>query len=170
MAAQATALYRKFSRLLRVPAAEARGLADGVRIVATAQESTRLAGARTPAVVISASGMATGGRVLQHLKTRAPDARNAIVLAGFQVGGSRGARLPAGERKIKIFGGWVPVRADRSEHIAWMRHIKAPPRRTWVVHGEPDAADALRVAVQRDLGWAVRLPHFGQSVTTDGAP
>jgi len=182
MAAQATALYRKFSRLLRVPAAEARGLADGVRIVATAQESTRLAGARTPAVVISASGMATGGRVLQHLKTRAPDARNAIVLAGFQVGGSRGARLLAGEREIKIFGGWVPVRAevsqlagfsahaDRSELIAWMRHIKAPPRQTWVVHGEPDAADGLRVAVQRELGWAVRVPHFGQSVTTDGAP
>jgi len=104
------------------------------------------------------------------------------MLAGFQVGGSRGARLLAGEREIKIFGEWVPVRAevcqlagfsahaDRSEHIAWMRHIKAPPRRTWVVHGEPDGADALRVAVQRELGWAVRVPQFGQIVAADDTP
>ena len=121
-------------------------------------------------------------RVLQHLKTRAPDSRNAIVLAGFQVGGSRGARLVAGEREIKIFGEWVPVRAevdqlagfsahaDRSELIAWMRQIKAPPRQTWVVHGEPDAADALRVAIQRELGWSVHVPQFGQSVVADAAP
>jgi len=182
MAAEATALYRRFGRLLRVPAAEARGLADGVRIVATLQESMRLVGARYPAVIISASGMATGGRVLQHLKSRAPDARNAIVLAGFQVGGSRGARLLAGEREIKIFGEWVPVRAevsqlagfsahaDRSELIAWMRHIKAPPRQTWVVHGEPDAADAMRVAIQRELGWPAHVPQFGQHVMTDAAP
>ena len=176
MAIEATALYRRHGALLRVPASELRGLADGVRMVVTAQQSMRLAAARFPAVIISASGMATGGRVLFHLETMAPDPHDAIVFAGFQVGGSRGARLIAGEREVKVHGKMVPVRAevqhlegfsahaDRGELLAWLRQMKAPPRQTFVVHGEPDAADALRVAIQNELGWTVRVPQIGEIV------
>ena len=165
MAAEATALYRKHARLLRVAAREMSGLLDGVRVVADAAQSIRLSNARFPRIIISASGMATGGRVLHHLKALAPDARNTIVFAGFQVGGSRGARLVAGEREIKIHGEMVPVRAavrqlegfsghaDRDEILDWLKALKRSPERTFVVHGEPDASDALRSALQDRLGW-----------------
>jgi metallo-beta-lactamase family protein len=148
-----------------------------VRVVTTVQQSVRLAASRYPAVIISASGMATGGRVLNHLKLLAPDARHAIVFAGFQVGGSRGARLLAGETETKIHGEMVPVRAevqhldgfsghaDRNELLAWLRTLPAPPRQTFVVHGEPDAADSLRCAIQDQLGWAVRVAQYGQAVS-----
>jgi metallo-beta-lactamase family protein len=176
MALEATALYRRHGRLLRVPARELATLCDGVRLVATVQQSMRLSASRYPAIIISASGMATGGRVLHHLKARAPDERNAVVFPGFQVGGSRGARMVAGEREVKIHGEMVPVRAevrhleglsghaDRGELLAWLRHLKRAPQQTFVVHGEPDAADAMRVAIQNDLGWRVRVPEHGEQV------
>lgn len=177
MAAQATELYTKNGRSLRVSAREVAQLLDGVRTVTEAAQSVRLAGARFPRIVISASGMATGGRVLNHLKAMAPDARHAVVFAGFQVGGSRGARLLAGEREVKIHGALVPVRAavhelqgfsghaDRDEILDWLRTCPKPPQRTFVVHGEPDAADALRSALQDRLGWSgVSVPQHGQSV------
>lgn len=127
MALEATALYRHHGRLLRVPAREVATLCDGVRMVATVQQSMRLSASRYPAIIISASGMATGGRVLHHLKARAPDERNAVVFPGFQVGGSRGARMVAGEREVKIHGEMVPVRAE-------VRHRGLlGPRRPWRV-------------------------------------
>ena len=177
MAIEATALYRQHAALLRVPAAEMRQLVDGVRMVSTVQQSVRLAGARYPAVIISASGMATGGRVLHHLKAMAPESRHAVVLAGFQVGGSRGARLLAGETEVKIHGEMVPVRAsihqlegfsghaDQPELLAWLQQLKTPPQQTFVVHGEPDAADTLRAMIQTRLGWAVRVPAYGECAT-----
>jgi len=176
MAVQATALYRQHAKLLRVPPREMRGLVDGVRMVTTAQQSMRLAGARYPCVIISASGMATGGRVLHHLKVMAPEPRHTLLFAGFQVGGSRGARLVAGEREVKVHGEWVPVRAevqqlegfsghaDRGELLDWLRALRQPPEQTFVVHGEPDAADALRAAIQQQLGWRVRVPGFAETV------
>ena len=176
MATQATALYRQHPKLLRVPLREVQGLTDGVRMVTTAQQSMRLAGARYPAVIISASGMATGGRVLHHLKAMAPEPRHTVVFAGFQVGGSRGARLLAGEREVKIHGELVPVRAevqqlegfsghaDRHELLAWLRAVRQPPQQTFVVHGEPDAADTLRADIKTQLGWPVRVPAHGECV------
>ena len=170
MATLATTLYRQHAKLLRVSAQEVRALADGVRMVTTVQQSVRLASARYPTVIISASGMATGGRVLHHLKAMAPEPRHAVVFAGFQVGGSRGARLLAGEREVKIHGEMVPVRAevqqlegfsghaDRHELLAWLRAVRQPPQQTFVVHGEPDAADTLRADIQSQLGWRVRVP------------
>ena len=180
MAAEATALYRRYGKLLRVSAGELSKLLDGVRIVADAAGSMRLSSARFPRIIVSASGMATGGRVLYHLKALAPDARHALVFAGFQVGGSRGARLAAGEREVKIHGEFVPVRAevhhlqgfsghaDRHELLQWLRAMPGghAPAHTFVVHGEADAADALRIAITRELGWgAVRVPQLGESVS-----
>jgi metallo-beta-lactamase family protein len=176
MAVEATALYRQHARLLRVPAREMRNLVDGVTLVATVQQSMRLQRSRYPSVIISASGMATGGRVLNHLKTMAPDPRHHIVFPGFQVGGSRGARLVAGATEVKIHGAYVPVRAqvshlegfsghaDSDELIAWLRTAAQAPRQTYVVHGEPDAADAMRLRVRDGLGWPARVPQHGEVV------
>jgi len=177
MAIQATDLYKRHRKLLRVPGAEIQRLTDGVRMVATAQQSARLATLRYPRVVISASGMATGGRVLYHLKVMLPEDRHHVVFAGFQVGGSRGARLVAGETEVKIHGEYVPVRAaishleafsghaDSDELMAWLRGIRRPPRQTFVVHGDPDQADGLRTRIQDELDWAVRPAAHGATVT-----
>jgi len=176
MAIEATALYTRHRRLLRLPAREVAQLCDGVRMVATAAQSQRLVAARMPAIILSASGMATGGRVLSHLAHLAPDPRHHIVFAGFQVGGSRGAHLVAGATEVKIHGALVPVRAavsqlqgfsghaDADGLMAWLRQLPAAPAQTFVVHGEPDAADSLRARIQNQLGWAVRVPQHLESV------
>ncbi|MGE0531852.1 MAG: MBL fold metallo-hydrolase RNA specificity domain-containing protein [Hyphomonadaceae bacterium] len=118
-----------------------------------------------PKIVIAGSGMATGGRVLHHIKAFGPEAKNTILFAGYQAVGTRGARLLAGETEIKMFGQWIPIRAeianlpelsahaDAGEIIRWLRGFEKPPRRTFIVHGEPDASDALRVRIERELGW-----------------
>jgi metallo-beta-lactamase family protein len=177
MAVEATALYRQFRRLLRVPAAEVESLCDGVKLVTTGAQSLRLTRSRWPSVIISASGMATGGRVLNHLKAMAPHPQHHIVFAGFQVGGSRGARLVGGASEVKIHGEYVPVRADVStlegmsghadgdEILRWLGALKTPPGQTFVVHGEPDAADTLRLRIQDELRWTVRVPQHGEVVT-----
>jgi metallo-beta-lactamase family protein len=177
MAVQATALYRQHGDLLRITPEEVRTLTDGVRLVVTAQQSMRCTALRYPRVVISASGMATGGRVLHHLKTMAPNERHHIVFAGFQVGGSRGAHLVQGATEVKIHGEYVPVRAqvthiegfsghaDSDELMHWLGGFKAAPRQTFVVHGEMGAADALRTRIQDELGWAVRAAPHGATVT-----
>lgn len=176
MATQATELYRRHRALMRISASEARHLLQGVRVTTTPQASMRLSRLRYPAVIVSASGMATGGRVLHHLKAMAPDARHHVVFAGFQVAGSRGARLVGGATEVKIHGEYVPVRAsvthlegfsghaDSEELMAWLRGFRKAPRQTFVVHGDPEASDALRLRIQEELGWAVRVASHGQSV------
>jgi len=176
MATEATALYLQHRGGLRIAPAEARSLCDGVRLVATAAQSMRTVALRMPRVVISSSGMATGGRVLHHLKAMAPDQRHHIVFAGFQVAGSRGAHLVAGASEVKIHGQYVPVRAqvsalegvsghaDANGILDWLRALRAPPVQTFVVHGEPDAADTLRCRIQDELHWRVRAPQQGERV------
>jgi metallo-beta-lactamase family protein len=173
MAIEATALYQRHRRLLRVPGREIAMLTDGVTLVARAEQSIKLAQRHYPAVIISASGMATGGRVLHHLKALAPDPRHHVVFPGFQVGGSRGAKLVAGATEVKIHGELVPVRAqvshlevfsghaDAEGLMDWLRGFDGPPRQTFIVHGEPDAADALRSRIQDELHWRVRVPPQG---------
>lgn len=179
MAREATEITLKHGRLLRVSAAELRRLTDGVHLVAKAPESMKLAAevARRSAIVISASGMATGGRVLNYLRTLAPSARHHICFPGFQVGGTRGAKLIAGAREIKMQGEFVPVNAeithlegfsghaDADGLMAWMRGFKKPPGQVFVVHGEPEASDALRSRIQDELGWNVRVPQHGETVS-----
>jgi metallo-beta-lactamase family protein len=170
MAVQATALYQRHRRLLRLSSRDAGALTDGVTLVTTPQQSQRLTRSRYPAIIISASGMATGGRVLHHLKSLAPNPRNHIAFAGFQVAGTRGAKLVAGDRAVKIHGEFVPVNAEVSQiesfsgHadanglLQWMRAIGHPPRQVFVVHGEAAAADALRSRIKDELGWRVDVP------------
>ena len=175
MAIEATALYQKHRRGLRIGAAEAAGLDQGVTLVASAAASMRLASRKMPMVILAASGMATGGRVLHHLKRMAPDPRHAIVFPGFQVGGTRGARLLAGESEVKIHGEWWPVRArvtalsgmsghaDAQGLLAWAAGLSKPPRATFVIHGEPAASDALRLRLQERWTTPVRVPEHGST-------
>jgi metallo-beta-lactamase family protein len=120
--------------------------------------------------------MASGGRVVHHLKAYAPDRRNTIVLAGFQAAGTRGAALAAGATEIKIHGAYLPVRAevvqlealsahaDRDGLLAWLAALPTPPRQVFVTHGEPVAADALRLAIEERQGWNVVVPEDRQGV------
>jgi metallo-beta-lactamase family protein len=132
-----------------------------------------------PKVIISASGMATGGRVLHHLKRYAPDARNSIVFVGYQAGGTRGAAMVEGADTIKIHGDYIPLRAsvedlhmlsahaDAGEILAWLRNFRRPPRTTFITHGEPAAADALRRRIADELGWNCTVPEYRDEVSLD---
>jgi metallo-beta-lactamase family protein len=127
---------------------------------------------RFPRVIISASGMATGGRVLHHLKSFAPDARNTVLFVGHQAMGTRGAAMIGGAKTIKIHGRYVPIQAevgvldnlsahaDAAEILDWLHHFLRPPRETFVVHGEPAAADALRLRIEETLRWSVHVPEY----------
>lgn len=177
MANTATTLYQRHRKLLRIPAHEAGGLTDGVTLVGDAVESQRLARSRWPKVIVSASGMATGGRVLHHLKVLAPNPRHHIVFPGFQVGGTRGAQMIAGASSVKIHGEYVAVKAqvshlegfsghaDADGLMNWLRGFESPPRQAYVVHGDAAAADALRLRIQDELGWRVAVPQHGATVT-----
>jgi metallo-beta-lactamase family protein len=131
---------------------------------------------RYPSVIISASGMATGGRVLHHLKTLAPNHRNTIIFAGYQAAGTRGARIVAGERTVRIYGEDVPVNAevvsldgmsahaDSTEILAWLKTCKRTPNTVFFNHGEAHAADAMRLRIKHGLGWNTMVPLLGQQV------
>jgi metallo-beta-lactamase family protein len=144
--------------------------------VTTADASRKIDASSWPMVIVAASGMATGGRVLHHLKRFAPDPRNTIILSGYQVGGTRGASLLAGEGRIKIHGAYVPVRAevtsvgnlsahaDAREIVAWLGTFRRAPSRTFLTHGEPGAADALRKRLAEELGWVGEVPDYLETV------
>ena len=152
------------------------GVAHYVRSV---DESKALMENPMPKVIISASGMATGGRVLHHFKRYAPDPKNTILFAGFQAGGTRGAAMVAGVDSVKIHGGYVAVRAevknldmlsghaDADEILRWLRGFKTPPRMTFITHGEPTASDALRHRIEEELGWRCLVPDHGQKVALE---
>ncbi|GAY17156.1 MBL fold metallo-hydrolase RNA specificity domain-containing protein [Mycobacterium sp. shizuoka-1] len=139
-----------------------------------AEQSRAISASREPKIVISASGMATGGRILHHLKAFAPDPRNTIMVTGYQVPGTRGAAIAAGQRFVRIYGEWIPINAqvanlamlsahaDADELIRWASGFSTPPRRVFVVHGEPQPADTLRTRLDREFGWQGRVPRPNQ--------
>ncbi len=150
---------------------------DVATYVRDAEGSKALMNNPVPKVIISASGMATGGRVLHHLKRYGPDHRNTILFAGFQAPGTRGAAMLAGAETIKIHGTLVPVRAqvenlsmlsahaDADEIIRWLGNFRRPPRMTFIVHGEPHASDALRRRIEGELEWTCTIPQLGDRTT-----
>lgn len=179
MAADATEIYQRFPHEHKLTPAQSESLFRNTHIVSTPDESRALGSRHVPLVIISASGMATGGRVVHHLKALAPDRRNTVIFAGYQAGGTRGAAMVAGARSVRIHGEDVPVRAqvavldqlsahaDAAEIVDWMRGFDRPPRQTFITHGEPAASDALRQRIERDLGWACRVPEHLQTVPLD---
>ncbi|MEU1273741.1 MBL fold metallo-hydrolase [Streptomyces sp. NPDC005799] len=148
---------------------------DPFRAVRSLQESVELGHAAGPAVIVSASGMATGGRVLHHLRRVLPDPRNAVVVVGFAAAGTRARDLVDGARALKMFGEYVPVRcqvadvphfsahADAAQILDWLRGAPAP-HVTYLVHGEPEASAALRERIDRTLGWTAVVPRSGERV------
>ncbi|HZQ14142.1 MAG TPA: MBL fold metallo-hydrolase [Pseudolabrys sp.] len=176
MAEDASEIFCRNIKDHRLPEAECRRSCAVAHYVRSVEESKNLTANPMPKVIISASGMATGGRVLHHLKRYAPDPKNSILFAGFQAGGTRGAAMMAGATSIKIHGEYVPVRAqvhnldmlsahaDADEILRWLRGFKAPPRMTFITHGEPAASDALRHRIEEELGWPCMVPDQGQRV------
>jgi metallo-beta-lactamase family protein len=179
MAANAMDVYWKHGSELRLTGAECQAVAQVARIVESPEESEQLNGKRGPMIIIAASGMATGGRVVHHLKAFAPDARNTILFAGYQAGGTRGATIAAGSSSVRIHGQDVPVRAqvamlddlsahaDANEILAWLAHFERAPKQTFITHGEPAAADALRQRIERELRWECHLPYYLETVNLE---
>lgn len=139
-----------------------------------ARDSMRISADRKPKIVISASGMATGGRILHHLQAFGPDPRSTVLLVGYQSAGTRGRTLQEGGRDLKLYGEWVHINAevahmsalsahaDADELMAWLRGFTARPRHAFVVHGEPQAADTFRTRIARELGWQATVPRQNQ--------
>jgi metallo-beta-lactamase family protein len=147
-------------------------------IVAKTQEQSKaINNARGAMIIISASGMATGGRVLHHLKQRLPDPETTVLLAGFQAEGTRGRSLQDGAKEIKMLGEVVPVQAqvkvldgfsahaDQGEILRWLRTFKNAPKMTYIVHGEPAGANALAEVIRARLKWNVEIAKYQQKVT-----
>jgi metallo-beta-lactamase family protein len=177
MAGKATHVFAERAEDLRLTDAERKEVCEVARIVESVEESKRIDSMTYPRVIISASGMLTGGRVLHHLKVLATDPRNTVLFAGHQAGGTRGAAMLGGARAVKVHGSYVPIRAevamldnmsghaDYQEILDWLRQFPTPPRRTFVTHGEPAAADALRMRIEEELGWEVRVPEHRETAT-----
>jgi metallo-beta-lactamase family protein len=146
-----------------------------VHMTRTVEESKKINDVVSPCIIISASGMATGGRILHHLARRLPDSRCAVLLVGYQAEASRGRALEDGAKYVRIHGEDVPVRAEvvnigqlsahagKSELLRWLSSFQAPPRQTFLVHGEPVALDALRAAITSQFHWPVTIPAYLQS-------
>ncbi len=172
MAVDATRLFASHQDEHRLSRDEYQELFQAVKIVNTAEDSRRLNTLDTPMVIVSASGMATGGRVLHHIERFATDAKNTILFAGFQAAGTRGAKMTEGATEIKIFGTYVPIRAevanisslsshaDYAEILDWLKAFQRAPKMTFVTHGEPAAADAMRIHIQEALQWTCAVPEY----------
>lgn len=170
MAIDTTELYMKHQHEHRLNASQCAAMCNAAQIVNSVEESKSLNARKGPMLIIAGSGMATGGRVVHHLKAFAPDPRNAIVLAGFQAGGTRGERLQNGASTIRIHGEDIPVgaevvsisnlsaHADSIEILDWLRAGKLKPRTTFITHGEPNAADAMRLRIEKTLKWKCVVP------------
>jgi metallo-beta-lactamase family protein len=144
----------------------------GFIFASSAEESKKINASCMPAVIISSSGMATGGRILHHLAQRLPDPRNLVLFIGFQAPGTRGFAIKSGTEEIKIFGDYVPIRAqvaaleqfsdhaDPPELLQWLRTFRNRPATTYLVHGEPVASSQLRDLMKKELGWNVEVAQY----------
>ena len=136
------------------------------------EASKAITASPVPKVILSASGMATGGRVLHHIKAFGPDHKNTILFSGFQAAGTRGRAMVEGAREVKIHGQWIPIRAevanlpmlsahaDADEILRWLSGFRRPPKKIFIVHGEPHASDALRLRIKDKLGWDCIVPQM----------
>jgi metallo-beta-lactamase family protein len=141
----------------------------GFTFAISTEDSKKINASNFPAIIISSSGMVTGGRILHHLMQRLPDPRNTIIFLGFQAPGTRGATIKSGAREVRIFSETVPVRAqiaefeqfsdhaDTPELLGWLRTFAQKPAATYLVHGEPSASSLLKEAITKELGWDVQV-------------
>lgn len=174
MAIKVSNLFCHYAYLTQLSARFARQICSIAQFVQTPEESKTIDQKNMPKIIISASGMLTGGRVLHHLKAFGPDDRNTILLTGYQAAGTRGARLLAGEQEIKMLGKMVPIRAqvenmtnlsahaDYEEVLTWLSHFKRPPRKVFITHGESSSALALKSKIEERFGWSCVVPSYLQ--------
>jgi metallo-beta-lactamase family protein len=180
MAIDATELFRNRPQDHRLNAAEAQAMCGAVRYTNGSDESRALNQLHGPLIIVSASGMLTGGRILHHLRNRAGDPRNTILLTGYQAHGTRGAELAHGADRLKIHGEYYPVRAevtaldslsahaDADELCDWVAPLAdRPPAKTFVTHGEPPGSRALAKRLRESLGWSVHVPALGEHCNLD---
>jgi len=176
MAIDATELFYRHAGDHALGRSECAMMSDAVRYSHTSDDSKEIDRGGGPMIVISASGMCTGGRVLHHLQRFLPDERATILFVGYQATGTRGRTLVDGATELKLHGQYVPVRArivrldglsahaDHAELIAWLRASAIAPRGVFVTHGEPAASDAMRRRLQEAFGWRARVPESGETV------
>lgn len=176
MAVDATRLYHEFRSEHRLSEEECRSACSVSRFINSVEESIELNRSHGPGIIISASGMATGGRVVHHIKAFAPDPKNMILFAGFQAAGTRGAALVGGAKWVRIHGEDIPVaaevvnvdafsaHADAGELIHWMRRVSNAPGQVFLTHGEPSASSALKDRIKVELGWDAKIAEDLQEV------
>ncbi|AOY71601.1 MBL fold metallo-hydrolase [Arthrobacter sp. TES] len=177
MAIDASYMYQQHPEEHRLKPEEFNAMYQLATMTRTADDSKLLNLRGGPMIIISASGMLTGGRVLHHIEAYGGDPRNTVVLSGYQAGGTRGATLAAGTRDLRIYGRDVHIRAevvqlegysahaDADAIIRWMRTAPKAPRMTYITHGEPEASDALRLRIKHELGWKARVPEYLETIS-----
>ncbi len=148
----------------------------GFTFASTAEQSKKINDVRFPSIIVSSSGMVTGGRILHHLAQRLPDPKNTVIFIGFQAPGTRGFTIKSGAHEVKIFGDIVPIRAqvtaleqfsdhaDTPELLQWLRTFSSKPPATYLVHGDPAASAQLRDTMTKELGWNVQVAQWMQKV------
>lgn len=176
MSIKATDVFCKNHRLHKLNEEEAYKVCNAVKQVSTVEESKRIDHSPYPSIIVSASGMATGGRVLHHLKVFLRDHRNTVLFAGFQANATRGRKMLEGAETIKIHGEHIPVKArianlegisahaDYKEVMQWLETMKARPSKVFVTHGEEQAALAMATRLREEFGWDVEVPEYLDSV------
>ena len=176
MAIKATSVYNHFHQEHKLTSEQCTAIDEGTQYVKTMEESTLLISKVMPAIIISASGMATGGRVLHHLKSLLPDDKHTIAFLGYQAAGTRGEALINGATRIKLHGEYVPVRAkilnldcfsahgDYQDIINWLKQAQVLPKKIFITHGEPKASDVMRCHLKEQLGVEATVAEYLQQV------
>ena len=178
MAVHTTELYKKHPQAHRLNAQGIRDLENVATMIESTDQSKKLASRHGPMVILAASGMATGGRVLHHLAHYLPNHRNMVILTGYQAPGTRGATLANGSGVVRIHSKDIQINAevvqlqsssahaDAVQLVDWLRSMKEAPSQVYVVHGEPEASDALRQRIHQSLGWRALVPEHGSTWPT----
>ena len=176
MAIDATQIFVRHSGEHRLSHAECEAMCRTARMVNTVEQSKALNENPHPMIILAASGMASGGRVVHHIEAFAPNPHNTILFVGFQAAGTRGAAMVEGASSVKIHGEYVPINAevafisnmsahgDYLEILDWLRGFESAPKRTFITHGEPIAADAMRHHIEEKLHWQTCVPDYLETV------
>lgn len=172
MATNATQIFSQHADENRLTLQERKNICGVAHYVRSVEESIELGQQKMPMVIISASGMATGGRILHHIRNFAPNHKNTILFSGFQAGGTRGDRMVRGEKEVKMFGQMVSIRAeviqlentsahaDYEELLMWLSHFKKAPQKIFITHGEKEASQALKLKIEQKFHWNCSVPNY----------
>ena len=174
MSIKVTNLLDDFMELHKITQKECERIFDDTKFTSTVDQSKRIFEQKVPSIIISASGMATGGRVLHHIAHYGPDNKNTILLVGYQAMGTRGRLLQDGKKELKIHGQVVKINAeveklenmsahaDSNELISWLRGFENKPKKLFVIHGEEKSTEAFSERVEKELHWDTMVPEYLQ--------